>query len=103
MVVANPSPTGLRYRLLETMRSFALEQLHLRGERAAARATLAEWMATLCDLPPSAPCTAEVERRSIRLERETDNWRDAIMYALRNRSGELGARLCGPPAEQSGH
>ena len=98
MVVANPTAAGVRYRLLETMRSFALDQLELRDERPAARLAQAEWVAALCDLPPSAPCTPEVERRAIRLEREAESWREAAHLAAELGSEDLAARLCGPPA-----
>ena len=37
---------------------------------------LAEWVATITDLPFADPCNAAVERNSIRLEREADNWRE---------------------------
>ena len=98
MVVADPTGTGLRYRLLETMRAFATEHLEARGERLAARTALADWVATLCGMPSEEPCTAEVERRSVRLEREADNWREAAGLAAQRRSTSLAARLCGPPA-----
>ena len=57
----------------------------------------AEWVASITDLPWSDPCSAAVERHSIRLERESDSWRDAVMLAARVGSGDLAARLCGPP------
>ena len=44
---------------------------------SAARAPSRTGWRRCADLPPSGPCTAEVERRSIRLEREADNWREA--------------------------
>ena len=47
--------------------------------------------------PGATPCSAAVERHSIRLERESDSWRDAVMLAARVGSGDLAARLCGPP------
>ena len=83
--------------MLETMRAYALEQLDLGGERLAALTALAEWVTTITDLPFDDPCNAQVERNSIRLEREADNWREAVMLAARMRSGDLAARLCGPP------
>jgi len=97
MVSPEPSPHGVRYRMLETMRAYALEELDARGDRLAAATAHAEWVATLTDLPVETPCTAAVERNSIRLEREADNWRDAVMHAARLGSGDLAGRLCGPP------
>ena len=88
---------GVRYRMLETVRTFALDVLDAAGERTAAADTHAEWMATITDLPFAEPCSARVERHSIRLEREADNWRDAVRFATEHGRGDLAARLCGPP------
>ncbi len=97
MVTVEVDERGVRYRMLETMRAFALEQLDVEGERVDASLALAEWVATVTDLPYSEPCSADVERNSIRLEREADNWRDAVIVAARTGAGDLAARLCGPP------
>ena len=87
----------MRYRMLETMRAFALGRLDECDERLAALIALAQWMTTLTDLPVGDPCNAAVERNAVRLEREADNWREAVVVATRLRSGELAAALCGPP------
>jgi predicted ATPase/class 3 adenylate cyclase len=97
MLVADTSGLDVRYRMLETMRAYALEQLDDRGDRLEAVNAQADWVATLTDLSSDDPCSAAVFRNSIRLEREADNWRDAMMQALHLRSGDLAARLCGPP------
>ncbi len=97
MVSSEQLPTGVRYRILETMRAFALERVEEAGDRLAAATAHAEWVATLTDLPVKLPCSAEVERHSIRLEREADNWRDAVMLAAGLRSESLAGRLTGPP------
>jgi hypothetical protein len=97
MVAPEAQPHGVRYRMLETVRAFALEQLHDPDERLAAHTAHAEWVTTLTDLPFEDPCNAAVERSAIRLEREADSWRDAIVLAARLESGDLAARLCGPP------
>ena len=52
----------------------------------------------LAGLPPDDPCSAEVERASIRLEREADNWREAAPGRPPG-FGALAAALCGPPAD----
>ena len=88
---------GGRFRMLETVRAFALERLDAAGERVEALAALAGWMTAITDLPYDDPSSAEVERNAIRLEREADNWRAAMMLAARLRSAELAASLCGPP------
>ncbi|MET0910439.1 MAG: hypothetical protein ABWZ99_13320, partial [Ilumatobacteraceae bacterium] len=97
MVTAESHERGVRFRMLETMRAFAAEQLDAEGDRHEASMALAEWVATVTDLPFSDPCDALVERNSIRLEREADNWRDAAIVAARVGDGGLAARLCGPP------
>jgi predicted ATPase len=97
MIVAESSAHGMRYRLLETMRDFSLERIDEEGERLVALTALAEWVTTITDLPFDDPCSAAVERHAIRLEREADAWRDAVTVAARVRSGDLAARLCGPP------
>ncbi|OWY59061.1 hypothetical protein B7486_76595, partial [cyanobacterium TDX16] len=50
------------------------------------------------DTPPNEPCSADVERRSIRLEREAEAWRAAVQTATERADGELAGRLCGPPS-----
>jgi predicted ATPase len=103
MVAAEPlgvgSAAGVRYRMLETVRAFALERLDEQGGRRAALTALAEWVTTITDLPYADACSAAVERNAIRLEREADAWREATMVAARAGSGagDLAARLCGPP------
>jgi predicted ATPase/class 3 adenylate cyclase len=97
MVVTDHLGHGLRFRMLETLRAFALEQLDEHGERWAAQHAQAEWIASLTDLSVHEPCSADVQRNAIRLEREIDNWRDAVLLATRLRSSALAGRLCGPP------
>jgi predicted ATPase/class 3 adenylate cyclase len=97
MIAPEVSGLGLRYRMLETVRAFALEQLDAHGDRLAALTAHADWVATLTDLPFADPCSEAVERHAIRLEREADSWRDAVLLAAAVGSGDLAARLCGPP------
>jgi predicted ATPase/class 3 adenylate cyclase len=97
MVAPEAQAHGVRYRMLETVRAFALEQLDEPDERLAALTAHAQWVTTLTDLPFDDPCNAAVERSAIRLEREADSWRDAVLLAARQGSGDLAARLCGPP------
>jgi predicted ATPase/class 3 adenylate cyclase len=97
MIVSDTTAHGTRYRMFETMRAFGLERLDERGERAEATRALADWVATLTDLPYSEPCSAAVETTSMRLEREVESWREAVMLAAKSGSSELAGRLCGPP------
>jgi hypothetical protein len=41
--------------------------------------------------------TADAMHRTLRLERETESWRDALGSAIRRRDPDLAARLCGTP------
>jgi predicted ATPase len=90
-------PPAVRHRMLETVRAFALERLDEHEERVDALAGLADWVTTITDLPYRDCCSDAVERNAIRLEREADTWRDAVVLAARLGSGDLAARLCGPP------
>ena len=97
MVALELAEGGGRFRMLETVRAFALERLDAAAERVEALRALAGWMTTITDLPYDDPSSAAVERNAIRLEREADNWRAAMTLAGRLRSPELAASLCGPP------
>jgi hypothetical protein len=97
MLVLETDGPVARYRMLETVRSFALERLDGRGDRVGALTALVRWVASITDLPFADPCNATVERNAIRLEREVDSWREAVMVVAEGRSSELAAALCGPP------
>ncbi len=97
MVVAEPAVIGSRFRLLDTLRAYALEQLDSAGERSAASAAHAEWIASISDVPLDGWMTPDSHRRSLRLEREVDNWRDAMRYAIGSADIVLSSRLCGAP------
>ena len=99
MIALESGPYGVRHHLLETVRAFAIEQLHEHDEFTSASDAHAQWLTSLTDLTVHDPCTAEVERNAIRLEREADNWRDAMIYAATIGSSDLARRLCGPPAQ----
>jgi predicted ATPase/class 3 adenylate cyclase len=98
MVVAEPGPGGLRYRMLETVRAFALERLVERDELGPAADAHAAWVASITDVCADDPCAAAAQQASRRLERDADNWREAVGHASRHGLAALGARLCGPPA-----
>ena len=97
MLALEPHVDGVRYRMLETMRAYARERLDDSDERGAASLALVSWMCSITDLPYDDPCNQTVERNSIRLERDADTWREAVITATRARSPELAAALCGPP------
>ena len=86
----DPSPG--RYRLLETVRVFALEQLGEADEAETVGRAHAEWIARLVDHPIERWVTEDgVDRRALR--REVDNWRDAVIFALSAPDPSLALRL----------
>jgi predicted ATPase/class 3 adenylate cyclase len=95
MLEVTHQPTGVRYHMLRTVRAFALDMLELRGETGRANLAMAEWLATVTDLPLSELSTADMERASMRLEREVDNWRAALRTATRMAAPDFVGRLCG--------
>lgn len=94
---ATDPQAGVRYRLLETLRAFLLDRLDDAGERPAAQLALAEWVASLTDVPFTEPGGPAALGAAVRLEREADSWRDAVSAAARDGRAGLAARLCGPP------
>jgi predicted ATPase/class 3 adenylate cyclase len=80
-----------RYRLLETIRAYALERLAESGEADTLGRAHAEWIATLVDHPIEDLLTV-VDLRCIRIE--MDNWREAVNYAVTNDDALLARRLC---------
>ncbi len=97
MVIAEPQGHGVRYRLLETMRGFLLQRLDGAAERPSAQLAMAEWVASVTDVPLVEACGATAQEAAIRLEREADAWREAVLTAGRAGRADLAARLCGPP------
>jgi hypothetical protein len=99
MVAVDTGDHGVRFRMLETMRAFAGEQLDALDERPAASAALVSWMVTVAGIGSDDPCSAAVERHAVRLEREADNWRAAVVHAAASGTGDDAAGLCGAAAE----
>jgi predicted ATPase/class 3 adenylate cyclase len=97
LVCSDPQPYGMRYRFPGPVRALALELLDQQGEVVAARTAVAEWVASITDVPFDDPCSAAVERRAIRLERDAEAWRDAVLLAGALHAPDLATRLCGPP------
>jgi hypothetical protein len=98
MVVAEPVAHSVRYRLLETLRAFALEELDQNSETELVVRAHGIWMASITDTQHSQWMTADVMQRALRLEREVESWRDALASATRRGDLALVARLCGTPA-----
>jgi predicted ATPase/DNA-binding CsgD family transcriptional regulator len=86
---------GVRYRLLEPIRQYAQEKLKEGGEAEAAQRAHAEYFLAMAEgTEPELFGPRDVEGLD-RLEREHDNMRAALSWALERREAELGLRLGG--------
>ncbi|WP_156298493.1 helix-turn-helix transcriptional regulator [Mycobacterium paragordonae] len=87
LVVAENNGGATRYRLLETVRQYALEKLGESGEADAVRSRHCDYytsMAALLD----APARSDYEQRLNQLEVEMDNLRNALGWYLETRDTE---------------
>ncbi len=92
LVVAENTLGSTRYRLLETVRQYALEKLSESGEADAVRFRHRDYYtSTAAEL--DAPARADYERRLQQAEIEMDNLRGAFGWSLENRDTELALTL----------
>ncbi len=90
LVVAENASGRTRYRLLETVRQYALEKLAESGEADAVRARHRDhYTATAALL--DAPARTDYERRVEQAEEEMDNLRAAFVWSLE--AGDVGRSL----------
>lgn len=82
-----------RYRLLESMRAFALEKLERSGERETLARRQAEWGADLADRAFEAWWTASTRQWRAEFEPELENARAAIGWALAHDEIVLATRI----------
>jgi predicted ATPase/DNA-binding SARP family transcriptional activator len=92
MVQRDRTPAGTRYRLLETIRSYAQERLAEAGEALTIGRLHAEWVITVVDIPFEEWATAGSGLYR-RFATERDNWRDAVTFALTNELPYLAVHL----------
>src|SRR5215213_9085784 len=86
---------GVRYRLLEPVRQYALQKQEASGEAEEVRHRHAEFFLALAeDAEPRLRGAEDVEWLE-RLEREHDNLRVALSWALERGNAELDLRLAG--------
>jgi predicted ATPase len=86
---------GVRYRLLEPVRQYALQKQEESGEAEEVRSRHAEFFLALAeDAEPRLRGAEDVEWLE-RLEREHDNLRVALSWALERGEVELALRLAG--------
>jgi predicted ATPase/DNA-binding CsgD family transcriptional regulator len=90
LVVADHDAMRVRYRLLETVRAYALEQLALAGEIDELRQRHAAYMLELAERTPNDSINAA---RAALLTPEDDNVRAALGWAVMRDEAEVGLRL----------
>jgi predicted ATPase/class 3 adenylate cyclase/DNA-binding CsgD family transcriptional regulator len=92
LVVADDAGGRTRYRLLETMRQYALEKLGESGEAGPVRARHRDYYAALA-AALDAPAGDDYEQRIERVEAEIDNLRAAFSWSRENSDVELSLAL----------
>ena len=92
LVVADDSGGRTRYRLLETVRQYALEKLGESGEADAVRSRHRDYYTSLA-APIDAPAGSDYEQRLDQAEMEIDNLRAAFAWSRENADTELALTL----------
>jgi len=96
LVVVDPTLSPTRYRLLETVRDFALQHLRLRGEEADARRTHLLYFMQLAECSHREILAGCVDEWLARLSHEHANIDSALTWAKSNgRDDEAALRLAG--------
>ena len=93
LVLAEGQGGEMRYRLLETLRQYAEEELRGAGEEAVLRRRHCEWFLDLAERAELELVGPEQTAWLERLEREHDNLRGALRWAVEHREAETGLRL----------
>jgi predicted ATPase len=96
VVAREETATGVRYRMLDTVRAYGAEWLEATGDAVRLRRRHRDWyvgLATWCELDWFSPRQNEV---AARIEAELPNLRCALEYCLTEPDGaELGQHLAG--------
>ncbi|MGA8329143.1 MAG: LuxR C-terminal-related transcriptional regulator [Mycobacterium sp.] len=92
LVVADDSAGRTRYRLLETVRQYALEKLGESGESDSVRARHRDHFSAMA-APLDAPAGNDYEQRVEQAEIEIDNLRAAFVWSRENGDVELALAL----------
>src|SRR5262249_30211257 len=93
--VAEPNGDGTRFRVLETIRTFALDTLAVVGELADLRVRHASYFVELAERSEHALVGPTMAEALDRLEVEYDNFRAVLHWALDGGDLELGMRVAG--------
>ena len=92
LVVADESRGRTRYRLLETVRQYALEKLGESGEADAVRTRHRDYYTAMA-AQLDAPAGSDYEQRLDQAEMEIDNLRAAFVWSRENSDVELALAL----------
>jgi non-specific serine/threonine protein kinase len=96
LVVVDPSPSPTRYRLLETMREFALQLLRTRGEETGARRAHLDYFVQLAERSHREILSARADEWVVRLRHDHANIEAALTWAKSDgRDDESALRLAG--------
>ena len=93
LAAMDESGDDARYRLLETVREYGRERLAASGETAAVRSRHLAWYAALAERAAPELLRSDQAAWLDRLEREHDNVRTAVEWALTDGDVEAGLRL----------
>ncbi|HYW87260.1 MAG TPA: tetratricopeptide repeat protein [Chloroflexota bacterium] len=93
--VAQPGSVETRFRMLETIRSVALDLLHERGDLLEMRCRHAAYYVALAEQAEHALVGPNMADTLDRLEREYDNFRAVMHYSLECGDLHAGLRLAG--------
>jgi predicted ATPase/DNA-binding CsgD family transcriptional regulator len=86
---------GVRYRLLDSIRQYALEKLEQSGEVEDVKGAHAEYFLALAQQAEPELIGPQEAEWFERLEEEIDNFRAALSWASEHGEAELGLRLAG--------
>ncbi|HEX2031001.1 MAG TPA: adenylate/guanylate cyclase domain-containing protein [Actinomycetota bacterium] len=93
LVHAVETPEGSRFRMLETIREFAMERLEERGEAAGVRARHAAFFAELAERAAPHLTASDREAWLDRLDGEHQNIQAALRWSTEADRGDVGLRL----------
>jgi len=94
LLVERHEGQGRRYRLLETVRQYALDRLRTSGEAVPTGDRHLAWYLALAEqVEPPAPWGAVETALLNRMESEQDNWRAALQWSIDQGQTESSLRL----------
>jgi predicted ATPase/class 3 adenylate cyclase len=97
LVVADPDDEGhLRYRMLEMIRQYAQERLEASGDVAAVRSAHAEYYVAFAEVMGPRLRSRELPIWARRVDRETDNLRIVIDWAVDTKRPDLALCIVEP-------